>query len=175
MGYNLAHLEAIVRAAGVTKVALYHHFPGGKPDLFRAVLRQVHEEVASEIASAASDADPWTQLVEGCRAFLSASTSPSVRQIMLLDALAVLRWDVWREFDAAASMPHLAKILDELMQKGIIADQPVGPVNHLLSGAMNEAAMWLAHSKTSQDALDDVIAVLARMLEISQTAPGSGD
>jgi AcrR family transcriptional regulator len=105
-GYADASLTAIVAAAGVTKGALYHHFPGGKPDLFRAVLREVHQEVADRVAMAAPDASPWTQLLAGCKTFLIASTDPDIQQIMLVDAPAVLGWGVWREFDATTSMQH---------------------------------------------------------------------
>lgn len=165
VGYNGARLESIVEAAGVTKGALYHHFPGGKPDLFRAVLRHVHEEVANEIADSAPDADAWTRLVSGCRTFLSVSTAPSVQQIMLMDGPAVLGWDVWRELDAATSMSHLESILRALMAEGSIVDQPIDPLVHLLSGAMNEAALWLAHTPDPQHRLAETMAVLNRLLE----------
>src|ERR1044072_8028932 len=46
-GYAAVGLADLVSEAGVTKGALYHHFEGGKTDLFRAVVEQVHEEIGT--------------------------------------------------------------------------------------------------------------------------------
>ena len=44
-GYADVGTEEIVRAAGVTRGALYHHFDG-KRDLLRAVYEQIEAEIA---------------------------------------------------------------------------------------------------------------------------------
>jgi AcrR family transcriptional regulator len=163
-GYANVSLAGIVEAAGVTKGALYHHF-SGKEDLFRAVLREVHREVATRIATAAPDGDSWSQLVAGCEMFLSASTEPEIQQIMLVDAPAVLGWGAWREIDASTSMQQLEHVLTELMKQGVIHRQPVAPLVHLLSGAMNETALWLAHSDNREQDLAQTMTVLTGMLK----------
>ncbi|WP_433519984.1 TetR/AcrR family transcriptional regulator [Nonomuraea sp. CA-143628] len=163
-GYGTVGLSQIVAAAGVTKGALYHHFES-KADLFRTVLEQVQGEVAETVAATAEvQDDPWEQLVAGCRAFLTACTDPDIQQIMLIDGPAVLGWSEWRALDEAASARHLAEALSGLIEAGIIARQPVAPLTHLLSGAMNEAALWLAGSGDPGD-LDDVWAALSRILQ----------
>ncbi len=168
-GYGAVGLSEIVRAAGVTKGALYHHF-GSKADAFRAVLEEVQQEVAEAVrlAAAAQD-DPWAQLTAGCRAFLAASTDPRIQRIMLVDGPAVLGWQQWRALDEAASARHLAEALTALIDEGVIAAQPVAPLTHLLSGAMNEAALWLATSTDPED-LTHTWAALSRMLEALRTA-----
>jgi AcrR family transcriptional regulator len=163
-GYAHVSLADIVQAAGVTKGALYHHFTG-KDDIFRAVLEQVHREVGERVAAAAPDADGWTQLTAGCRTFLAASTESHIQQIMLIDAPSVLGWDVWRELDATTSMQHLQEALEHLISEGVIPDQPVTPLVHLLSGAMNGAALWLARSEDRDRDLADATSVLNRLLE----------
>ncbi|NEE03745.1 TetR/AcrR family transcriptional regulator [Phytoactinopolyspora halotolerans] len=163
-GYAHVSLTEIVQAAGVTKGALYHHF-SGKDDVFRAVLEHVHGEVAERIADAAPDADPWTQLVAGCRAFLTASTEPGIQRIMLIDAPSVLGWSDWRDLDAATSMQQLEAALTQLVDDGVIVDQPITPLAHLLSGAMNEAALWLARSPNRDRDLEDTMATLTRLLQ----------
>ncbi|TDD94787.1 TetR/AcrR family transcriptional regulator [Actinomadura rubrisoli] len=163
-GYGTVGLAEIVYAARVTKGALYHHFDS-KAGLFRAVLEQVQQEVAQKVAATAeAHDDPWEQLTAGCRAFLTASTDPDVQQIMLIDGPAVLGWSEWRAMDESASAHHLAEALTSLTEAGAIAAQPVEPLTHLLSGAMNEAALWLATS-TNPDDLADTWAALSRMLE----------
>ncbi|GAA4428325.1 TetR/AcrR family transcriptional regulator [Georgenia halophila] len=163
-GYGEVGLSAVVEAAGVTKGALYHHFDG-KAQLFRAVLAQVQAEVGDAVeVAAASRTDAWGQLVEGCGAFLVAATDAEVRQIMLVDGPAVLGWEGWRALDEANSARHLHDVLTALVEDGTIAQQPVEPLTHLLSGAMNEAALWVAGTGRGAD-LDASRAALLRLLE----------
>jgi AcrR family transcriptional regulator len=163
-GYGHVSLAEIVEAAGVTKGALYHYF-NGKDDLFRAVLEQVHTEVADRIEQATAGGDSWDQLVLGCRTFLTASAEPQLQQIMLIDAPAVLGWGTWRQLDASTSMQHLIDVLTRLIDEGVIPKQPVTPLAHLLSGAMNEAALWLAGSEHPRRDLTHTLTALTRLLE----------
>lgn len=168
-GYAAVGLAEIVRAAGVTKGALYHHF-GSKEGLFRAVLRRVQHEVADQVAAAAdTEPDTWSQLTAGCRAFLTASSGPAARRIMLVDAPAVLGWNEWRAMDEAASARHLGEALEALFEDGSIPEQPVAPLVRLLSGAMNESALWIAQSE-NPDALDDTVRALTRLLQALRTS-----
>ncbi|MCO1660741.1 TetR/AcrR family transcriptional regulator [Pseudonocardia humida] len=164
-GYAAVGLAEVVRTAGVTKGALYHHFPGGKTDLFRAVLADVQQEVADAVAAAADgEPDPWARLTTGCRAFLTASTEPAARRVMLVDGPAVLGWSEWRAMDETGAGRHLGEALAELVDAGVLAPQPVAPLAHLLSGAMNEAALWVAGTDDPQD-LADALAALTRLLD----------
>ncbi|MEQ4721014.1 TetR/AcrR family transcriptional regulator [Nonomuraea sp. B19D2] len=174
-GYAAVGLAEIVHTAGVTKGALYHHF-AGKAELFRAVLEQVQQEVAQKVATTAdAEDDPWEQLKAGCRAFLAASTDPDVQQIMLIDGPAVLGWSDWRALDEAASARHLAEALTTLIEEGVITPQPVEPLTHLLSGAMNEAALWLARSANPSDLADTWVALsqLLQALRLKPTHPAA--
>ncbi|MEU3448198.1 TetR/AcrR family transcriptional regulator [Streptomyces thermolilacinus] len=163
-GYASVHLSEVVQAAGVTKGALYHHFES-KAALFRAVLEQVQQEVAAHVAATAdAEEGSWNQLTSGCHAFLRATTEPSVQRIMLVDGPAVLGWRSWRAMTEATSGRHLASALSALVLEGTIPAQPVAPLTHLLSGAMNEAALWLATSEDSAD-LDATRQALTRILE----------
>ncbi|MEU5878919.1 TetR/AcrR family transcriptional regulator [Spirillospora sp. NPDC047279] len=165
-GYGAVGLSEIVRAAGVTKGALYHHFES-KADLFRAALEQVQREVGDDVAAAAAaHDDPWDQFTAGCQAFLTASTAPGVQRIMLIDGPAVLGWNEWRAMDEANSARHLAEAVEELIEKELIPKQPAAPLTRLLSGAMNEAALWLA---STPQALPDTTAALTRLLDSLRT------
>src|SRR5215211_9136569 len=70
-GYAGVGTEEVVRRAGVTRGALYHHFRD-KRDLFRAVYEQTEEEIVAAIGArmAGGGADPMALLTEGVRAFL---------------------------------------------------------------------------------------------------------
>ncbi|MFD3513525.1 TetR/AcrR family transcriptional regulator [Streptomyces sp. NPDC058657] len=162
-GYHDVVLAEVARGAGVTKGAAYHHFES-KAGLFRAVVGEVQEELGERVAAAAErHADPWEQLRAGCRAFLSAGSDPTVRRIVLIDAPTVLGWDEWRAMDEGSSARHLTEALESLVAAGIIDEQPVEPLAHLLSGAMNEAALWLARSAHGQE-LADTERALDRLL-----------
>src|SRR5499433_4322988 len=94
-GYASVGTEEIVRAAGVTRGALYHQFRD-KADLFAAVAEEVEAEIAERIAAGAGTAtDPVEALRAGARLFLDACAEPEVEQIILLDAPAVLGWEAW--------------------------------------------------------------------------------
>ncbi|MEQ3551460.1 TetR/AcrR family transcriptional regulator [Pseudonocardia nematodicida] len=148
-GYGAVGLPAVVAAAGVTKGALYHQFEG-KAALFAAVLDRVQARVADRVVAAAqAQPEPWDQLVAGCGAFLEAGTEPAVARIMLVDGPAVLGWQAWRELDEQNSGRHLAEALAALVAHGEIEPQPLEPLARLLSGAMNELAMWLAAEDAS--------------------------
>ncbi|MFG2000755.1 TetR/AcrR family transcriptional regulator [Spirillospora sp. NPDC048911] len=165
-GYAAVGLAEIVQAAGVTKGALYHHFES-KTELFRVVLAEVQQEVAATVAATADARnDLWDSFTAGCQAFLTATTDPDIQRIMLIDGPAVLGWNEWRAMDEAGSARHLAEALADLIEAGLIARQPVAPLAHLLSGAMNEAALWLA---TAPEALDDTRTALSRMLDALRT------
>ena len=164
-GYGDVGLAEIVAAAGVTKGALYHQFDG-KSALFEAVLAGVLAEVADAVVAAAQaqEDDPWAQFTAGCRAFLVASTDPAVARIALVDGPAVLGWTQWRAVDEATSGRHLVEALETLVARGVLAPRPVEPLAHLLGGAMNEAALWLAVTD-EPGALDRVWDELLAMMD----------
>ncbi|MFE0774613.1 TetR/AcrR family transcriptional regulator [Streptomyces sp. NPDC058861] len=162
-GYHQVVLAEVARAAGVTKGAAYHHFDS-KAGLFRAVVSEVQEELGERVAAEAGrHEDLWEQLRAGCRAFLASGTDPAVRRILLVDAPTVLGWDEWRTLDEESSARHLAEALETLAAAGLIADRPVEPLARLLSGAMNEAALWIARGGdpgAAEEALDRLLAGL---------------
>jgi AcrR family transcriptional regulator len=163
-GYAGAATEEIVQLASVTRGALYHHF-GSKEGLFKAVLDYVQQQVALQIeAKIAGHQDVWEQLIVGSVAFLEASLNPQVQRIMLLDAPAVLGWSVWRELDAQHSMKSLSEALSELLDLGQLPPLPLDALTHLLSGAMNEAALWIAQSEDPKSALAEATQALKYLL-----------
>jgi AcrR family transcriptional regulator len=146
-GYASAATERIVARAKLTRGALYHHYRD-KRDLFRAVFAEIQQEILSEINAQASEPrDPLAGLVAGCDAFLDMCLRADIRQIVLIDAPAVLGWDEWRRIDARYSMGSLREGLDACMSAGALRSSSVEALTYLLSGAMNEAVLWLAQSE----------------------------
>ena len=167
-GYANAATEEIVHEAGVTRGALYHHF-GSKEGLFKSVLQEVQRQVGVRIENATEGKqDVQEQLIAGCVAFLEASLDPQVQRIMLIDAPAVLGWSVWREYDAEYSMKSLREALATLMAEGRLPALSLDALTHLLSGAMNEAALWIAQSPNPQSALAEGVQSLTWLLQSLQ-------
>jgi AcrR family transcriptional regulator len=163
-GYEAAATEEIVKRAKVTRGALYHHFKG-KRDLFEAVFEEVARGIAVTIDDMAMPiADPLAALMDGTRAFLDACLDPAVRRIYLIDAPAVLGWHRWREIDA----PHGVRSLREGVA-AVLAARPdsrlgVEPITFLLSGAFNEAALWIAEAKDEKAARRDMDRALSELI-----------
>ena len=155
-GYADASTETIVRKAGVTRGALYHHF-NGKKALFYAVFQAAQREIGRRIEDRANAvADPWGQLVAGCRAFLQACTEPALQQIVVIDAAAVLDWNAYREVDETmpgSGFSLLKEGLQELIDHQVIKPLSEDAVAHMLSGAMDETAVWIARCDDRELAL----------------------
>ena len=165
-GYAAVGTEEIVREAGVTRGALYHHFDG-KLELFAAVYEQVEEALMARIMEAVSSqaSDPLDALRAGALAFLEASeTDPAVRQIALVDAPSVLGWDRWREIGMRYALGLVQATIEEAINAGLLPPQPAAPLAHLLLGAIDEGALLIARSHDDGATRRQVAASLQRML-----------
>ncbi len=164
-GYADVGTEEIVQRAGLTRAALYHHFRGGKEDLFAAVLVQVSSETAQHvIAAAAAVEDPWEALVVGTDALLDACASPEVQRIMLRDGPSVLGWDMWRAADGDFALTLLETALQRAIDAGELIDQPARALAHVLLGALDEAAMVVARAEDQADARAEMRQTVHRLL-----------
>jgi AcrR family transcriptional regulator len=169
--------EEIVQKAAITRGALYHHF-GGKDELFISVFETIQTEIAERVVAAASVGKGlWPDFLSGCRAFLESCLDPRIQRIVFVEAPSVLGWERWRAADAANSLAALKEGLSELMSAGLIRKLPVDPLAHLLSGAMNEAALWIAAVPDPQTALEQSMSALEALLGgVKETAePGKPD
>jgi AcrR family transcriptional regulator len=125
-GYDDVGAEEIVKAAGLTRGALYHHFPGGKAGLLEAVYEAVEAESTERVAHVVLDSEmhsPLAAMKAGIAAFLDECAEPGFQRIVL----------------------HEASLIAAI-EAGEIRPLPVRPTAHLLLGALDEAAMLLVRS-----------------------------
>jgi AcrR family transcriptional regulator len=163
-GYAGTGTEQIVQRARLTRGALYHHF-SSKEDLFRTLLQEVEAELIDRlVGEGAPGADLLEQFRNGCQKFLDASLEPTVNRIMLVDGPAVLGWETWREIELAYGFGLLREYLELVIESGLVPDQPVDPLAHLLVGAINEAAMLIAHADDPAVAREQAGRALDRLL-----------
>jgi AcrR family transcriptional regulator len=165
-GYAGVGTEEIVKRAGVTRGALYHHFRGGKEELFRAVLVEISAETMQRVMQAAATTpDPFEELVLGAEAFLDACTNPEVQRIMLTDGPSVLGWDVWRAIDTDYGLGLLEAAVQHAMDAGRLQPGSASAVAHVLAGALDEAAMVVARAEDPQLARTEMAQTVRRLLE----------
>jgi hypothetical protein len=91
-------------------------------------LEQVQAEfIECMVAEGMPGDDVWEELTNGCIAFLGVATPPAVCRIMLMDGPVVLGWEAWNEIEALHGRGLLNSFLQQAMDNGFIAAQPVDP------------------------------------------------
>jgi AcrR family transcriptional regulator len=174
-GFGSVGTEAIVRAAGVTRGALYHQF-ADKTELFAAVFETVEAELTQridDVVSNAGTADPVELMKLGAATWMLACTEPEVHRIVLVEAPAVLGYQRWREVGLRYGLGLVQSLLSYAMEVGAIRRQPTEPLAHVLIGALDEAALYVAQASDQQTALTEVTAVLNDLM--IALANSSGD
>jgi len=165
-GYADVGTEEVVRAAGVTRGALYHQF-ADKQALFEAVFEAVEAEVTQRIAEGALGGgieDPLAALEAGVEQFLRVAAEPETQRIALIDAPSVLGWERWREIGMRYGLGLVEGVLQAAMDGGRIEPQPVRALAHVLLGAVDEAAMVVARAADQDAAREEMLVILRRML-----------
>jgi AcrR family transcriptional regulator len=164
-GYSATATEDVVRLARVTRGALYHHFHD-KQDLFAAVLNEEQKALAATAAKAAATRkDPWSAMIAGTNAFLDACLDRAVQQIVLIDAPAVLGLERWREADQGPYLAGMKAAIQAAIDQGLVENQPVGPMAHIILGALNEAAMLIARAADKVAVRREVSGVVEKLFE----------
>lgn len=80
-------------------------------------------------------------------AWLDACAESEVQQIVLLDRPAVLGWQRWREIGLRYGLGLVESLLAHAIEVGRIPQQPVSALAHVLMGALDEAALYVARAE----------------------------
>lgn len=164
--YDHVSIEEILERSGVSRGALYHHFPT-KLDLFIAVYKASEARVIEQIATRTSpSSSPFEALADGARAYLRlCETDEEFRRIGLTQSRAVLGWEGWC---TAASELGIAVVLT-LVNVAIEADElpPHDPetIAQILLGALIEAAMLIVTAEDRAAARERSESVIVDLLE----------
>jgi AcrR family transcriptional regulator len=167
-GYAATSVDEVVKHAGVTKGALYHHFKD-KDQLFRAVVEAVKLEVTQSAASsyfkAFEGADPLETVHHTCVAVIDAHLDPAVQRITILDARSVLDASVRRELDARYEVALLRGAFRGAMRSGLVDRQPIITLAHVVAGALTEGCALIAEADDKETARAEVVEVISRLLD----------
>ncbi len=164
-GFFNTSIGELVATSGVgTRGAFYHHFKD-KTELFRAVFEEVERDLTlRSLASPPRGADSWERLAAGLHGFLESALEPEVQRVMLLDGPVVLGWQTLRAIQEGNSIALINEMVREAIAEGVIDDQPVGELTHMLVAALEEGALLVAHASKPVVARRRAAKVLERLL-----------
>jgi AcrR family transcriptional regulator len=165
LGYEATSIEAVLRESGVSRGALYHHFDS-KDALFEAVLEVIEADLAqAAIAASRGIADPAKALRAGCDVFLDLTQTAKVRQIVLVDAPAVLGWQKWREIEARYGFGLLKAALEAAAARGQVRQDLVDVFAHMLLAALIEVALMVSRADDPAEALKSGRTALGELMD----------
>lgn len=173
-GYAAVGTPEIAAAAGVTRGAMYHQF-ADKAALFFAVAEEVEEDLTrrlGEEVAASGACDPASALHAATDGWLAACEEPEVRRILLLDGPVVLGWVGFRDMAQRHGLGLTEGLLQAGMDAGQLAARPTRPLAHVLIGALDEAAMYIATAEDRAAARAEVADILHSLLGGLLVEPG---
>jgi AcrR family transcriptional regulator len=152
-GFDGTSTEAVLKASGVSRGSLYHHF-ANKEALFRAVLTDLQARLGADLAAVGQQAgEPIAAMRAGALEWLRMARDPVVRQIMLIDGPAVLGWRAFRELDEAHTLGGIRMALSWAAQAGRIPAEHVDVFAHIALATVNELAIMIATADDPEQAL----------------------
>jgi AcrR family transcriptional regulator len=161
-GYAATGTEEAIEGLGITRGALYHQF-GDKLGLFKAVIAEAYDEITDYIRVKVQPLDDnWEQLVVGCQAFLEIAQQDDLRRLVFIEAPAVLAADTLVEFDRSG-FGLLHESIQIAFNDGNLNTIDAEGFAHLMNGALNELAAWVAKSddpdrlKTAQKLVETLL------------------
>ncbi len=169
-GYADTTTGDIAKRAGVTRGALYYQFRD-KFGLFRAVVEDLYLDIAQKVVSAIQagredQRDLWDQIVHtGTEAYLDACLDPAFQRIGLIESVVVLGWEEERAVDEKYGLGVVRGALQELMDAGLIAPQPIESLTHLILSIEHEAARYIARADDRLTARKEMSASLKRLFD----------
>src|SRR5215475_11711660 len=166
-GFADVPADAIAAAAGVTRGALYHQF-ADKTALFEAVLADVEADIARRLADEAAAAgitDPVEALRRAVRTWLDICVEPEIHRIALIDGPSVLGWTHWREVCYLHVLGLVRALVASGIELGRIRPQPVMPLAHVLMGAGDEAALYVAEAADPERARAEMTGILDQLIQ----------
>ena len=167
-GYAGTSIEDVVRHAGVTRGALYHHFPT-KQSLFDAVIVDIQDELAARVEEAAgADGDPWDRFVAAWLSFIAAAHEAGVRRLML-EAPTVLGHRRWHEIDYGYYLSQIVDALVTLHRLGLLDADPTPELARTLLAVSNALGTVVAQDDDPVRAQAHVLPLWERFLRSLST------
>jgi AcrR family transcriptional regulator len=164
--YDEVSTAEILERSGVSRGALYHHFPT-KLDLFTSVWeaseRRAIERVAGGVPASAT---PFEILLFLATGYLQAAeTDEEMRQIGLGQSRRVLGWERWRSRSMQLGLGVALAAVSAAIEAGELPPNDAETTAIVLLGAMIEAAMLIVVADDPGAARGRCEAVVVDLLE----------
>ena len=156
-GYDDTPPEAVLAAAGVSRGALYHHFPG-KQDLFAAVFEAVSSRAVERTRRRSrGGASSREALVAGCLAWLAEARRPAIATILLDQGPQVLGWQRARDLENRYSLGRMTRGVQAAVDAGELEVADVELTARLINAAVAEIALVRARPTLAEDTIRQLI------------------
>lgn len=164
--YDEVSTEEILDRSGVSRGALYHHFPS-KLELFRAVYMASEQRNIELIAAGVAEASgPFDALLHVARRYLElAEGDQEFRRIGLTQSRAVLGWEGWRAVAGELGIAVATGLVSAAIESGELPELDPETMALVLVGALIEAAMQIATAEDRAATRQRSEAVIVEMLE----------
>jgi AcrR family transcriptional regulator len=164
--YEQVSTEEILERSGVSRGALYHHFPT-KLDLFRAVFMASERRVIDRIAArAVISSSPFEALLVLAREYMhAAETDEELRRIGLGQSRAVLGWEGWKAACTELGIGVALAGVTAAIEAGELPPRDPETTAIVLLGAMIDAATLIAVAEDRATARERSEAVIVDLLE----------
>lgn len=144
-GYRRTEVEELARRAGVTKPMLYRHFPGGKAEIFIAVLNEHIDALLRALweAMAASN-DPRERLHRGIDAYLGFAEQNPEGFRLLVDSSTDLDPGVGDRLHELRGLlaRGLANTIADVMKGAGLGTEGAPIYAHALLGGVESVVSW---------------------------------
>jgi len=174
-GYAGASLGDIVRDAGATTGALYHHFVD-KKGLFAAVAEDIEAELVAHLArEAPKTGDPWEIVAYAVTEGLEYTVRPGLANVIFRDAPTVLGAAAWREIEMKYGFGQLNALLDALARDGHLAGHDPAIVAGIILGASVQVVDAVLSSERPRETLEAGKAAMLALLSAFRERRPAGD
>lgn len=144
-GYAAVSVDEVAAAAGLTKGAVYYQFKD-KNDLFRAACEAVMADVAKyvDLSTMAESPHPLEEIIVGGSKMFDAYEAADARRLLLIDGPSVLGFQQWITLQEPVCIGLIAHAMGHLAEAGLLDDEVVPTLSHLVFGAFVQGALRIA-------------------------------
>lgn len=166
-GYEAVSLDDILKRAGLTKGAIYHHF-GDKKGLFRAVVIRVQSEVADKARKAGhAKPEPLEALLAVCTSFFSQLANPRVMRIVCREAGVFLSWAECAEIDDKHMLAVMRAFVGALQVSGGMTELDTEATTRVVTGSIYQVVEWASHGVTRKRAAQGEAVLLSMIRAVA--------
>ena len=144
-GYEGTRTEDILRATGLSRGALYHHFDS-KDALFEAVFEVVSNETINlAVAGSTGIASPIERLATACIAWLRAALQPDSAAILLEIGPRVLGWQRVRAMESRTTTFLIRQTLEAAVAASEASIASIELTADMVNAMMEAVALSAMH------------------------------